>query len=83
MEKFIKDKNMTERICRRCGGDLTKRAGVCARCDEVVSVASSHSLHALETVPLTKREAEQSFPTHAAPTEEMPAILMVRQEQEK
>jgi len=74
---------MTERICRRCGGDLTKGARFCARCGEVVSVASSHRLHSPETVPLTKGEAEQTVHPHAAPTEEMPAILMVRQEQEK
>jgi uncharacterized Zn finger protein (UPF0148 family) len=74
---------MTERICRRCGGDLTKGARFCARCGEVVSVASSHSLHAPENVPLTEGEAEQTVPPQAAPAEEMPAILTVRQEQEK
>jgi len=73
---------MTERICGRCGDDMTKGARFCARCGEVASVASSHSLHELGNAPLTKGEAEQTVPPHAAPTEEMPAIIMVRQEQE-
>jgi len=40
-------------------------------------------MHAPETVPLTEGEAEQTVPPQAAPTEEMPAILAVLQEQEK
>jgi len=74
---------MAVRICRRCGRDLTEGARFCARCGEAASVASSPSLHALGTMPLTNGEAEQTVPPHAAPTEEMPAILMVQQEQEK
>jgi hypothetical protein len=74
---------MAERICRRCGGNLNEGARFCTRCGEAASVASSPSSHAMETMPLTNGVAEQTVPPHAAPTEEIPAILMVRQEQEK
>ncbi len=74
---------MAKRICRRCGGDLTEGARFCARCGEAASVASSPSSHALETMPLAKGEADKTVTPHEAPTEEMPAIIMGRQEQEK
>ena len=71
---------MEGRICRRCGGDLTEGARFCARCGEVAIVVSSAGSYAPETRPLARGEAERTVPPHAAPTEEMPAILMSRNE---
>ena len=69
---------MKGRICRRCGGDLTEGARFCARCGEVAIVVSSAGMYMPETTPLAGGEAEQTVPPHAAPTVEMPAILMPR-----
>jgi hypothetical protein len=71
---------MTRRICRRCDGDLTEGARVCARCGEVAIVERAAGLYTSETRPLANEEAEQTIPPHSAPTEEMPAILMSRME---
>ena len=71
---------MTERICRRCGGDLIEGARFCARCGEAAIVVSSDGLHTLETRPFARDQTEQTVPPHAAPTEEMPAIRMPRKE---
>ena len=71
---------MTERICRRCGGDLIEGARFCASCGKAAIVVSSDGLYATETRPLAMEETEQTVPPHAAPTEEMPAILMPRKE---
>jgi uncharacterized Zn finger protein (UPF0148 family) len=71
---------MTKRICRRCGGDLTEGATVCAICGEVAIVARSVDLYTPETTPLIREETEQTVPPHAAPTEEMPVVQMSRKE---
>jgi len=67
---------MTERICKRCGSDLSESARFCARCGEVASVMSSAGFYAPETRPLAREEAEHTVPPHAALTEEMPIILI-------
>jgi len=71
---------MTERICRRCGGDLTEEARFCSKCGEIANVARGAVLYTLETLPPAKEKTEQAVPPYAAPTEEMPAILKSRNE---
>ena len=53
------------------------------RCGEVAIAVSNAGLHALETMPLAWEGSEQTVPPHAVPTEEMPAIIMPRKEQEE
>ena len=65
---------MTERICRRCGGDLTEEARFCSKCGEIAIVASGAVLITPETLPPAKDKTEQAVLPYAAPTEEMPAI---------
>lgn len=71
---------MTERICRRCGGALIKEARFCTRCGEAATAVRNAGLYTPETRPLAREETEQTVPPHAAPTEEMPAILKSRKE---
>jgi hypothetical protein len=66
---------MKGRICKRCGGDLSQVARFCSRCGEIAIIVSSAGLYAPETRTFAKGEDEQTVPPHAAPTEEMPAIL--------